>query len=113
IFIGAFTLTLTNGLGSGIQKYIDKQLGNFGAKDVFMIQATNDDSSGGHMSSDQPKKYDPAKRTASIASEGNRTVAVLTEKDIEKIKATKGIKSVSPYLAASVDYVAGSSNGKY
>ncbi len=111
IFIGAFTLTLTNGLGAGISNYIDKQLSNIGAKDVMIIQAvaiSNDGPQG-----DQPKKYDPNKRTASIASEGNRSITVLTDKDITKIKAIDGIKSVDPYLGGSIDYISGKSGDKF
>ncbi len=110
IFIGAFTLTLTNGLGAGISSYIDKQLGNLGAKDVMIIQATNTSSG---PTSDQPKKYDPAKRTSAIASEGNRSVAVLTNEDLPKIRAIKGIKSVDAFLGGSIDYISGKSSDKY
>jgi len=110
IFIGAFTLTLTNGLGAGISSYIDKQLGNIGAKDVMFIQANNDASG---KPSDQPKKYDPNKRTTSIASEGNRSVTVLTDKDLSKIKAISGIKSVKAYIGGSIDYISGKSGEKY
>ena len=109
IFIGAFTLTLTNGLGSGISSYIDKQVGNLGAKGVLIIQGATDASFG----SDVPKKYDPTVKTSNIASEGNRTVVVLTDADVGKIKATSGIKSVEPYLSPAVDYVSGPSADKY
>lgn len=110
IFIGAFTLTLTNGLGQGISKYIDKQVSNLGAEDVFIIQGMNDQTG---LPSDVPKKYDPNKRTTSIESEGNRTVTVFTEKDLEKIRAIPGIKSAAPYASAPIDYITGTSNDKY
>ncbi len=110
IFIGAFTLTLTNGLGSGISSYIDKQVGNLGAKGVLIITAA---PTAGFSTSDAPKKYDPTKKTANIASEGNRSVVVLTAADVTKIRATSGIKSVEPYLSPSIDFVSGPSDEQY
>ena len=37
IFIGAFTLTITNGLGTGINNYIDTQVAAVGAPDVMTL----------------------------------------------------------------------------
>jgi putative ABC transport system permease protein len=111
IFIGAFTLTLTNGLGAGISSYIDKQVGNLGAKDVLIIQAI--DANGSSAPSDEPKPYDPTKRTSSLLTQGNRTVTLLTNTDITKIKATQGIKSAQPFQSASIDYISGPSSDKF
>jgi putative ABC transport system permease protein len=105
IFIGAFTLTITTGLGLGISRYLDRQVDAFGAKDVLVIMPAGNATSG--LPGDKPKKYDPNKRTTSIESEGNRTVVVMTEKDLDKIRDIDGIKSVSAYHNASVDYIVG------
>ena len=110
IFIGAFTLTLTNGLGSGISSYIDKQVNNLGAKDVLLIRAAN--SAGSSSSSDAPKKYDPNKKVAAIGGFGE-SVTVLTDNDVTKIKKTAGIKSVQPSRNVSPDYIKGVSADKY
>lgn len=111
IFIGAFTLTLTNGLGAGIAKYIDKELGNLGAKDVLIIQPAGGDTTG--LPTDDVKKYDPNKKTVSLEDQGNRTVTVMTDADIVKLKKIDGIKSAEPYLGASVDYVSSATSDKY
>ncbi|HEY6736271.1 MAG TPA: ABC transporter permease [Candidatus Saccharimonadia bacterium] len=114
IFIGAFTLTLTTGLGSGISAYIDKVVGDLGAKDILVIQGTTDTGSQPGPTASEPKKYDPAKKTASIESEGNRNVIVLTDADLAKIRQIKGVKSVDAYRNATVDYVYGAdTNSKY
>ena len=110
IFIGAFTLTLTNGLGSGISNYINKQLGDLGAKDILIIQPHDNNSS---ASSSQPETYDPNRKTTNIASQGNRSVLVLTDADVTKIRAVQGIKSADAYRSASIDYVVGPSKTKY
>ncbi len=38
IFVGAFTLTLTNGLGDGLKDYIDKQVKNFEGNDIMFVR---------------------------------------------------------------------------
>ncbi|MGH7921230.1 MAG: ATP-binding cassette domain-containing protein, partial [Candidatus Dormibacteraceae bacterium] len=38
IFIGALTITLTNGMGTGVEGYLNDQLGGLGATDVLFIQ---------------------------------------------------------------------------
>ncbi len=110
IFIGAFTLTLTNGLGSGISQYIDKEVGNLGAKDVLIIQGVGESTG---LPSDAVKKYNPDKKTVSLESQGNRTITVLTDQDIAKIRKIDGIKSAEPFLNAQVDYVSAGSSEKY
>ncbi len=110
IFIGAFTLTLTNGLGSGISQYIDKEVGNLGAKDVLIIQGVGESTG---LPSDSVKKYNPDKKTVSLESQGNRTITVLTDQDMAKIRKIDGIKSAEPYLSAQVDYVSTGSSDKY
>lgn len=110
IFIGAFTLTLTNGLGAGISRYIDAQVASLGAEDVLIIRPVDADATG--LPSDEPKKYDPNRRTTSIESQGNRTVVVLTQADLQKIRGVEGIKSADAYQSASITYLR-SSGDKY
>jgi putative ABC transport system permease protein len=111
IFIGSFTLTLTNGLGSGISTYIDAQINNLGAKDVLVIRAGDSSVGGGDTSdSDKPKEYDASKKIATT-SFGIATT-VLTDNDITKIKKVAGIKSVEPNLALAPDYIASGLNDK-
>lgn len=38
IFVGAFTLTLTNGLGDGLKDYIEKQVKNFEGNDILFVK---------------------------------------------------------------------------
>ena len=110
IFIGAFTLTLTTGLGKGISHYIDDQLGSLGAEDVLLIMPTTDN--GFSSPNDPPKTYDATKKTQNIESEGNRTIALMTEADLEKFRKIDGIESVTAYRQAAMDYVSGPNNQK-
>ncbi len=47
IFVGAFTLTITNGLGTGINRFIDSTVASFGASDVLTVTKTVAATGGG------------------------------------------------------------------
>lgn len=115
IFIGAFTLTLTNGIGSGISSYINKQLGNLGQADVITITAKSPGGNGGPGSSDEPQKYEPGKLTSSTTSAGppGGSSVVLTVKDIDTLKADKDLTDVQPSYAVNPDYIQGSNGEQY
>lgn len=100
IFIGAFTITLTVGISSGVSSYIDKQLSSIGAEDVLLIQPKVDVTIGSG-----PIKYDPDKANTNAAQAGPGSL-MLTNKDIEKIKTQSGIKDVQPIVIAVPEYVA-------
>ena len=108
VFIGAFTLTLTNGIGSGISQYIDEQVNNIGAKNVLLIRAKQ--SSDTPASSDAPHKYDPERNTFQI---GGMSITVLTTADIAKIKKVKGITAVTPRRGVFPRYVYGPNGAKF
>lgn len=108
IFIGGFTLTVTNGIGAGVSDYIDKQLGNLGAEDVLIVQARMDDpiSSG-------PQKFEEDQVSSSMGGGVGLAIPMLQDKDIETIKAVDGILSVEPYLGATPDFIVGPNKEKY
>lgn len=105
IFIGAFTLTITNGIGAGISKYIDDQLGNIGMEDTIIIRAKTNISLSG-----EPQKYNPDKATANSDS---TSIPTLTQQDIERIQKHEGLKNVEPYIGASPNFATGPNKEKY
>jgi putative ABC transport system permease protein len=109
IFIGALTLTLTNGIGAGISSYINKQLGNLGSSNVLIVQVADQTSNGADSSA--PKAYDPNRKTTAGAAGVSR--AVLTQADITKIAAQPGITSVQPEQNVEPDYIQGSNTKQY
>ena len=111
IFIGAFTLTITNGLGTGINQYITDQVASIGAPDIMTVTkpvAATDSSSG-------PRPYvatDPT-AVANGAGRPGSTVLALTADDITAIGKIPGIISVDPRVSVSPDYVEYSDKGKF
>lgn len=108
IFIGGFTLTVTNGIGDGVSDYIDKQLGNLGAEDVLIVQQRMEDSF-----TNGPQKFDEDQSSGSMMGGFGPTIPLLDEKDIETVKAVDGVLSVKPLLGASPDFIEGPSEEKY
>jgi putative ABC transport system permease protein len=112
IFIGAFTLTLTSAIGTGVSSYLDNQIAGFGATDVLTIAKITDESA----HDDGPAEYDPQDATVDyrIPREGMTVpTGVLTEADLEAIERIEGILDVSPHVNVSPSYVEYAGNGKY
>lgn len=102
IFVGAFTLTLTNGLGTGINRYLDDTVAGFGAADVLTVTKQTDTQ----PADDGPREYDPD--TVSAGPEGGvpgMTVGIITAEDLDTIAALAGIERVEPVRSVTVDYV--------
>lgn len=108
IFIGAMTITLTNGIGTGIKSYLNRQIGNLGATNILTIQITDKNAGFGGM----PAKYDPNQKTVS-GSRADGSQLLMSSKDIDKIKSTANISDASPVQAISPDYIAGKNSDKY
>lgn len=108
IFVGAFTLTLTNGAGTGISNYIDAQVANIGVGNTMTVIKTND--SGGLT--DGPKAYDPDQKVVNGQQPGTKVIA-LTQADLDVIAATSGIVEVNPTRVVSPNYVEFGDNGKF
>lgn len=105
IFVGAFTLTITNGLGTGINRFIDDTVSSIGASNVLTVSKTSTND----PTSTAPQKYDPdaiasAQTDASRPGTSN-TVSALTDADITAIGNIDGVESVTPVRSASIDYV--------
>ncbi|MFC4627207.1 ABC transporter permease [Promicromonospora alba] len=99
IFIGAFTLSLTNGLGTGVNRYLDDTVASVGVDDVMTVTKTNEDAptDGG------PTEYDPNQ----IEADGppGTTTTALTDDDIDTIADVDGVLSVDPTKSVLADYV--------
>ncbi|MDY7526443.1 MULTISPECIES: ABC transporter permease [unclassified Cryobacterium] len=109
IFIGAFTLTITNGLGTGINAYITDTVASIGANDVLTVTKVSADAT-----ATGPQEYSADQITSrAAAGPGSTTVAAITSTDLTTIAAIDGVTSVEPSLSATPDYVTTGSSKKY
>ncbi len=108
IFVGAFTLTLTSGLGTGINNYIDDTVSGVGASDAMSVSKVSEDEGGfGPPGADgAPREYDPdAVSSDGFGPGGGGTVTALTLDDINTLADIDGVLSVDPNRSISPDFV--------
>ncbi|MCU1571984.1 MAG: hypothetical protein JWO93_66 [Micrococcaceae bacterium] len=113
IFIGAFTLTITSAIGTGISGYIDNQVGAFGAADVLSITKTSADAA---PAGGGPAPYDPRKVTleGGFPGDGSESAAaVLTPDDLVIIGKVTGILDVSAVQQVTPRYIEYGNRGKF
>lgn len=102
IFIGAFTLTITSGLGTGINNYIDDTVSGVGASDAMTVTKTAEGAGDALAGTGEPQEYDPDTMSTGIPGQ---TVTALTPDDITTIEGIDGVLSVDPQRSISPDYV--------
>lgn len=109
IFIGAFTLTITNALGAGVSDYVHKQVSSLGANDVLVL--TKADSSSGKSG---PKEYSAENSTsASAGGPFGGSVSALSQKNLDEAAKVAGVKRVVPIQSVAVSYIEHSGSKKY
>ncbi|WBL19028.1 ABC transporter permease [Citricoccus sp. NR2] len=109
IVVGAFTLTLTSGLGAGINKYVDQIVEGVGDSDqiyVMSAQQQNDPMAG----SGEPVEYDESVQSGPGNEFG---MTALTDDDIEAIGEIDNITEVNPMVFVMADYLEVPEGTKY
>ncbi|NLP85220.1 ABC transporter permease [Microbacterium sp. CFH 90308] len=103
IFVGAFTLTLTNGLGTGINAYIADTLTAVGAQDVMTVTKNSETAAASAEEDSGPAEYDPD----AVASGGfdDATVSALTPADLDTLADVDGVLDVQATKSISPDYI--------
>lgn len=109
IFVGAFTLTITNGLGTGISNYVDGQIAAVGSSNSFTVGKTD---TGGNPASG-PKKYDASTRVLIAGGRPGSTQPALGQTDLDTIGAVPGITGVTPVTRLNPDYIQWNDHDKY
>jgi putative ABC transport system permease protein len=108
IFIGAFTLTITSAIGTGVSDYIDNQIGAFGAKDVLTITKASETTE----QREGPTKYDPD--AAIVGADLTQfETEPLTDEDLDTIRGVEGILKVSAMRQINPRYIEYDHHGKY
>lgn len=102
IFVGAFTLTLTNGLGTGINRYIDDTVSSIGAEDVMTVTKPSSSTS---VSPTDPVEYDPDAISAGPTAIPGSSVVALGQSDIEALSEIDGVLRVAPTESISADFI--------
>ncbi|MBN9201432.1 MAG: permease [Microbacterium sp. SCN 70-18] len=111
IFVGAFTLTLTSGLGTGINAYIDDTVTSIGASDVMTVTKAEGGATG--VAADGPVEYNPDAIASGQPGPPGSTVVALSPADLETLAGIEGVVDVEPTRSISVDYIQAGEGTKY
>lgn len=117
IVIGAFTLSLTSGVGAGINGFVASTVASIGVDDVMTVTKASEQTEIGSG----PREYDPNQITGAGAMDptadgpaGNGGAAIaLTEQDITDIGDIDGVERVEPTQSVAVDYVQNGDSSRY
>ena len=107
IFIGAFTITLTSAIGTGVSNYIDTQVASIGDTGSLTITKAVESST-----DSGPAKYDPNESSQSV-DRGPASFSYLSQSDVDRIEKVSGISSVRPAVALTTKWVEYDDKGKY
>ena len=114
IFIGAFTLTITSGIGTGINRYIDSTIASIGADDVLTVTKI---STSEVEVTDGPKEYSPNQLQAETMRpgphQGTVTVESMTQTDFDFLLSMDNVIAVEPVTSVSADFIQGPSGTPY
>ncbi|WP_447648143.1 ABC transporter permease [Microbacterium forte] len=106
IFIGAFTITITSAIGTGVSDYIDTQISTIGSSDTLTVTKSAAPAGDGLV------EYDPDS-SSQTTSMGPQTTSSLSDTDIASIEGIDGIESVETSVAISAKWVEHADSGKF
>ena len=109
IFIGAFTITLTSAVNTGVNDYIERQLSIFGKenKGVQIVKKVEMNGISGDL-----REY----KEGEIGGNQDQSIystPSLAKSDIEKLKKIEGIENVKPAENILGDYIEGANGKKF
>lgn len=112
IFVGSFTLTLTNALGDGLRTYVENQVKNIDGDNVVFVQkkieVPEEDKP-----TDAPAEYKEEKRDdAGTMIDPNSMVITVPQMEAA-LKEHKGIKSITPNYDVKGEYITLDGDKKY
>ena len=113
IVMGAFTLTITSAIGTGISSYIDNQIASIAASDTLSITKASDTALGVESG---PAPYDPELAVAGERFEGDGSEfsgGILTAADVDVIAEVEGVLEVYPIVSVAPLYIEHDGTGKY
>ncbi|WP_040164066.1 ABC transporter permease [Microbacterium gorillae] len=111
IFIGAFTLTLTTAVGTGVSNYVTSQVASLGTTNSLTVTKT---VSATAVTGSGPQKYDPdAATSASGARAAGERSAALSTDDLQTIRDVSGITGVTGTAPLRPSWISYADNGKW
>jgi putative ABC transport system permease protein len=112
IFIGAFTLTMTNGLGDGLRNYIENQVKNIEGNNVVFVRKKFE-AENKEAKTDAPAEYKEAvKDEAGNMVDPNSVMATLPQME-SLVEDIPEVKSITPRYNIDGEYITLGGGKKY
>ena len=105
IFVGSFTLVMTNGLGDGLKDYVEKQVKNIEGTNILTVRrkpSVNDDDD---ANPDAPREYKEAENASDKTVLIPNEMSVTTEQMETVIKDLPEVKSATPNYYTDAEYI--------
>ena len=111
IAVGAFALTLTLAASNGAQDYADKLIkNNFDPSELIV---TADDSLFNATDTSKPQEYNANFSSVFNQAGASKSVKTLTDTDLTRLGALKGVETVQPVVSVSLQYLTRDGQKKY
>lgn len=112
IFVGSFTLTMTNGIGDGMRSYVESQIKNFESDSVLMIRRKIDRPDG--AAGNGPREYKDKESTDDEGETFDRNSALISVPQMDAaLRDVTNVKSVTPRYDISGEYITIDGQKKY
>lgn len=113
IFVGSFTLTLTNGIGDGLRDYVEKQVKSIEGNSILFVRKKFENEDEMRVSNGEPEEY----KDSTEDEAGNRidpNSIVLSLEQIENlVKEFPEVKTVTPAYPMDAEFIAVEGGKKY
>lgn len=111
IFVGAFTLTMTNGVGDGIRDYVESQVKNIEGDRAIIVRKKVDRPQGG-VRAGTPQEYKESSGEEELEFDPN--TILMTQPQIDAaVRGLEGIKSITPRYNFKAEYISVNGSKKY
>ena len=111
IFVGAFTLTMTNGVGDGMRDYVESQVKNIEGDRAIIVRKKVDRPQGGARAG-TPQEYKESNGEEEFEFDPN--TILMTQPQIDAaVRGLEGIKSITPRYNFKAEYISVNGSKKY
>ncbi len=114
IFVGSFTLTMTNGIGDGMRSYVESQIKNFESDSVLMVRRKIERPEGAGGSGPREYKENELNGEDDDGEPFDRTSALVTVPQMDTaLNGVTNVKSVTPRYSIAGEYITVDGQKKY
>ncbi len=113
IFVGSFTLVLTNGLGDGLRDYVEKQVKNLEGSNVLFVRKRIEVKTDENARTDEPGEYRETKKDET-GNDFDPNSFVVAPEQMESVRAdVPEIKTITPRYNIGGEYITMDGAKKY